>query len=531
MGKMGDLIVRLRLQYDDYKKGLKKASADTTTFAGTLGKIKAAGVAVWAAIGAAVVGFAKQLIQKSNAIGDAWARTTAQMKGAWDTFVQSVASLNFDNLIGRMKEASRAAKELTNALDSEFETNNSIRLQRAAMEEELAALEIIARNQNKTYEERAAAAQKYLDMVKPLYDQQINLAKRLEDAHISKWLAGSGLNDTEQTRKDLRNFLVAYGKDQNLINSLGTMVDALSKDWKGSTKLATAQFNGDKTFVANYRAAAQFVADYEKNNGYGTSIYALARVYEKMRGDADTQPLVDAMIAAGEAAGAFDKETKRMRSALNSSMAKIGDSFSPYTGIAAAANEQLKFDSLTLDVDTEGLDFSGLDAEITAFADRWNDECLRIKDLNEMLEMSFVASLSGGMQAITDALMGIEGAGADQILAALLQPFGQSAIQLGEMLVAQGVAIDVFKKSLESLQGGAAIAAGLALIAVGSAISSGIKSLAGGAGGTSTATATAGASGSGVSTYEQEITINVVGEISGDKIVLAGQKTLNKWNR
>ena len=32
-------------------------------------------------------------------------------------------------------------------------------------------------------------------------------------------------------------------------------------------------------------------------------------------------------------------------------------------------------------------------------------------------------------------------------------------------------------------------------------------------------------------TYEQEITVHVVGEIAGDKIVLAGQKTLNKWNR
>jgi hypothetical protein len=32
-------------------------------------------------------------------------------------------------------------------------------------------------------------------------------------------------------------------------------------------------------------------------------------------------------------------------------------------------------------------------------------------------------------------------------------------------------------------------------------------------------------------TYQQEVTVHVVGEISGDKIVLAGQKTLNKWNR
>ena len=531
MGKMGDLIVRLKLQYDDYKKGLKKASADTNSFAGTLGKIKAVGVAVWAAIGASVIGFAKQMIEKSNAIGDAWARTTAQMKGAWDTFVQSIAAFNFNNLIGRMKEAANAAKKLTSALDSEFEINNSIRLQRAAMEEELAALEIIARDQNKTNKERVAAAQKYLDMVKPLYDQQIMLAERLEDAHINKWLAGTGLQDTEQTRKDLRNFLVAYGKDQNLINSLGIMVDALSKNWKGSTKLASAQFKGDKAFVANYRAAAQYVADYEKNNGYGTSIYGLARVYEKMRGDADTKPLVDAMIAAGEAAGAFKNETKRMQLLAGK-----------YIEDEIVADKDLlsmgKLEALPAIKDTLKVEAPDI------FSDEWREKQIangkavgewykqmieETAALNQMLEDTTVTALSGTMQAFTDMLMGIEGAGAEQILSALLQPFGQTATQLGEMLLAQGIAVEAFKTSLASLQGAPAIAAGLALIAVGSAISSGIQAMANGPGG-STAT-TASASSTGVNKYEQEITINVVGEISGDKIILAGQKTLNKWSR
>ena len=65
MSKMGDLIVRLKLQYDDYKKGLKKASADTTTFGGTLGKIKGVGLAVWGAIGAGVTAMAKSFAEWS----------------------------------------------------------------------------------------------------------------------------------------------------------------------------------------------------------------------------------------------------------------------------------------------------------------------------------------------------------------------------------------------------------------------------------------------------------------------------------
>ena len=38
MSKLGDLIVRLRLQPEDYEKGLKKADRDTKGFSGKLSK-------------------------------------------------------------------------------------------------------------------------------------------------------------------------------------------------------------------------------------------------------------------------------------------------------------------------------------------------------------------------------------------------------------------------------------------------------------------------------------------------------------
>ena len=61
MSKIGDLIVRLQLKYQDYQKGLKKAEKDTKGFAATLGKIKGVGLAVWAAVGASAISFGKQL--------------------------------------------------------------------------------------------------------------------------------------------------------------------------------------------------------------------------------------------------------------------------------------------------------------------------------------------------------------------------------------------------------------------------------------------------------------------------------------
>ena len=541
MSKIGDLIVRLKLQYQDYQKGLKHADKETKGFAASLGKIKGIGLAVWGAIGASAVAFGKQLINSSQAIGDAWNRMTSQIKAGWDVFVQSVGAWNWNNFIGRIKEATVAAKALTNALDAEFEVSNSIKLQKAAMAEELAALEVLARDQNKTYEERAAAAKKYLDMVKPLYDQELMLAKKLEDAHLGKFLAGSGLQDTEQVRQDLKKFLVDIGKIPTLLDDLA----ALSSAQKTTDKGANVFGSNYKKLNAAYDVRNQMRSKLKAvQSEYQTDLVALFRAYNDMRGDEDAKPMVDAMIRAGEAAGAFNRETKRMQNALNSSLSQIEDDnlkrnlATAMAEIEAETEKALSNLEDAFDVEIEGpkFDFSNLEdglAEMQQYLADWEAEQEEIARLNDILENTIVASLSGATQALTDSLMGIEGADASQVLSALLEPFARTMTQMGEMLIIQGLGIEAFKESLIDLNGPKAIAAGAALLAMGAALSSGIRALGGAGSGTTSTTGASASYGSNSSLdlYQQEITVKVVGELAGDKIILAGQNTLNKWNR
>jgi hypothetical protein len=156
---------------------------------------------------------------------------------------------------------------------------------------------------------------------------------------------------------------------------------------------------------------------------------------------------------------------------------------------------------------------------------------MEIQSLNEMIEGSFIQSFSGAVQSITDAAMGIEGVGFEQVMAAVLQPIANTATQLGEMLIAEGLAIKAFKESLKSLNPYVAIAAGAALVVVGAALSSGIKSLGGGGAAGGTTASAASSTPDRVESLEQDITVHVVGTISGSDIVLAGDKTLNKWRR
>lgn len=542
MGKIGDLWVRLGLKSDDYKKGIDSAKKETNTFSQGLGKMKAGALAVWAAIGTSVIAFGKKMIDTTNAVGDAWNRFTAQARAGWDTFVQSLSAMNWDDFIGRFREATSAAKDLQDALDAEFEISNSIKLQKAAMAEELNALEILARNSSKPYEVRAKAAQDYLNKVRPLYEQEKDLANMLLDAQQGKWLAGSGLSDNEQTRADLSKFLVDYGKTNNgLAGAISRMRELQEQyDMALSVRFRTGNYTQKNPVIEEYRALRDMVGQFAAQNGYGTDIYKLAQVYESLRGDKDTQPLVDALIRAGEAAGAFDRETKRMQMALNTATAALENasesmataverqdlSLPAMTAVTGMAVSEMP-NTMTSDWLEQQASMYG---EAVAQQAEWID---LMAQGAQMFHDSVVSSIVGGMQEITDSIFGLEGADASSILAALMQPFADTAIQFGGMLISTGIGIEAFKDSLKSLRPEIALAAGAALLALGATMKSGIKSLSSGRAGAGSSASYGGSSyaSSESLNYESTLTVEVVGKISGSDILIAGQNQQNKWNR
>lgn len=328
MGKIGDLWVRLGLKKDGYTKGMNEAKKENEGFGASLGKMKAGALAVWAAIGTAVVGFAKEMINGTNRIGDAWGRTTAQMKAGWDVFIQSVSTWNWDNFIGRIKESAAAAKELQNAMDFEFEVTNSINLQKSMMSEELAQLQIDMRDVNKSYEERAAAAQKYLDKVEPIYNQEIDLQKSLMEAYSSKWLAGTSLENTPEMQKYLQQFLVDYGRDPDFIK-------------------AVTDYNDKNASREIWEAARDYLEQYGQRTG-NYAAATMAQIYETIRSDKDTVPLVNAIQAYYNAQAAMQAENRRVYSVLNSAKAGLefgngsGMGEKPAEGSIAYLQEELK---------------------------------------------------------------------------------------------------------------------------------------------------------------------------------------------
>ena len=547
MGKIGDLFVRLGLKSEGFKEGMQDAKKETSSFGQSLDKMKAGALAVWAAIGASVVAFGKEMIKTTNAVGDAWGRTTAAMNAGWKTFVQSVSNFDFNGFIGRFKETTRAAVELQNALDAQFEGSNSAKIQRALMADELEQLRITMDNPAASYKERLAAAEEYMRKVRPIYEQEAQLAYDLLDAQQGMWLAGTKLKDNAQTRRELTQFLIDYGKDKQLQTKLARYLELAPTDWLHIANQWAHKPNSRpyKTAWANFQEEGQlyrWLKRYGADAGYTNFIGEFGKIYDKWRGDEDTKPLVDALINAGLAEASLNAQTREIQTKINDFRSKITEPLFKTTEDVKKWAESIGQEPVELDLNFDfdsNLDdeLAGLEDELEAgtrelaqtLGDSLSAELNAQKQqIAEVIASAFTESFSGVTEALMDLAFGVEGADPGQITRALLEPLGQAAKSMGELYMSMGVAQLAMRAGLKQPE--ALIAAGAALIAVGTAVTSGLKALYQNPTGGTTAS-TAQGTGTSLEKIEQEITINVVGQISGDKIILAGQKTLNKWSR
>ena len=529
MSKIGDLIVRMQLKYQDYQKGLKQAEKETKGFASTLGKIKGVGLAVWGAIGASVTAMAKTFVNHSQTMGDKWASGVSQMKAVWNQFLTSLTSWDWEGFGNRISDAMDAAAKSTAAHDAEFEVMNAVKMRKAAMADELAQLQILMRDTGKSYDERAKAAEEYLEKVKPIYDAEIDLRKQIYLTDTDEYLKNAGLQANTANRDLLRTFLTDVAPNGNLV----AILNEYQKKVQGKKYKLSQQ---------DIKVVDEFYQKYGMNAGAALSV--LAQYYQSTN-DKVAQKVVDAIVRYDESIAMFNEETRKIQTLKNTALAQMEKE---QAGNITEAAEVIERVSLELPKVSAVLGKAISQAEMPdIIPDGWLErnkaeveaamaELMRLQsitdEINYAIENAAVNALSGATQAIADCVAGIEGVDATDVLAALMEPFASTMIQLGEMLIAEGIAILAFKESLKSLNPYVALAAGASLLAVGAALSSGIKKLGATAGSGATTTSTS-ASASSVrnNNIQSEMTIYVKGQLKGSDIVLSGQRTINNWSR
>lgn len=550
MGKISDLWVKLGLKKEGFDKGMQDVQTKAKDTESKFEKIKEKGMAVWAAIGAAVIKFGQELVSATNQAEDKWAMFTSKAGAAWDAFVRGlVNNSSWSQFWADLKSSLAAAEQLTEALDADTEILNSIKIQKARMGNELEELNIAMRDQTKSYEERAAAAKRYMGLVDPIYAKEIERVNKLKDAQYEAFIAGSGWAQgagyNQANQKVWEEMLVAYG-DLTKIEALGgkTFAEALAATpdrydrEKESLDDFVTRFAQEKKALYDY-AAQRFGLTQKQAAEWIAAFYSH---YETHANGEQVDALVNAILQGYDADKARNAETRKVQSAYNSAIAamqKEAEAEKKVFDDAVAYVEQSLQDGLTeiinepieIEIEPIKFDLDDADKNIEYLRQRLSELLTDVAKMGTMFNETMTQSVSGGIQAMTDAIMGIDGADATAVLGALLTPFADMAIQLGEMAIATGIGIKAIKTALETLEGPAAIAAGVALVALGSAMKSGVQRLAQGGGGGTTASTYSGGSAGGVQTYESEMTIYVEGKISGSDIVLAGQRTVNAWKR
>lgn len=536
MGKIGDLWVKLGLKKDEFSKGLKEAGDEVSGSGGNgglAGKIKSlatSSAAVFAAIGAAAVAMADKFAHTSQRLGDQWDKVTAGLKASWKSFVSMVNSTDFSNMGQRLKAAFQDARNIAASKDAEFEVMNAIELEKSKMDKELEYLRIQMHNQKLTQQERVAAAEEYLRKIKPIYDKEeqyrASHARKVTDAYLNQaGVTGAGRRDY------LEEFLTKYSYDSDIVQAL----DMYSRkvDLSGT----------------HYRKLIDAIA--KEHGGNWAIVESLAKIanYYQSTGNEQAKEVVDAIVAANYAAGAFDKETRRIQTVQNQAITGGGGGSTkanPVDKLLAQALDNIddeteramkeldkELDKMNGSVEFQPVEIVPPDMSAwDEFYNKYQDDLQRMQDLLQDFREVAIEGITDAIQELSDQFAGLEDINPGRVIQALLTPLADMAIKEGQILVAQGIGVEACKEALDKLEGLPAIAAGTALIAIGAAAKSGLQSLAKSGGKSTSASTYAGSSGSaGTQDLKTEMTVYVKGKIQGSDIVLAGQKTVNNWGR
>lgn len=312
--------------YNESLGGLGKA------FAALKGSISMIGVAVGVAVG--VFKSLKGTIDSTQTTGDAWSVAVVGWNSAWDVFKKSLASGTFENLTSRILEARDAGEQLAMVLDSVFERTNSINIQAAQMSETNAQLYVDMQDVNKSYEERTAAGEKYLENVTNIKNQEIEVAKEVRDAQLESLFTVTNTrrfasNEAREAAKQaFADGIKTYNINEKLITLANDYTTALNQQSQAqkslSTSATTALLNSQIGSAASEKAADAF-KKLQKVAGDSTqAVIDFVKQYN-LSNDADVKGYVDSEVAYNKMLGDRLSQNRRVYNTINSIRKKQSD--------------------------------------------------------------------------------------------------------------------------------------------------------------------------------------------------------------
>ena len=206
---------KLESRLRDVTKEQEKLSSSMSGITGFMKKIAKSG-AVGSVVTAVVSGLktiGKSMIESTQVWGDRWNHFTSGMKKGWQDLMAGLQEDGgWKHMLRNFREGYKLGRELTKALDELFEMENSIRIMDAEASVLIAEQTVIMRDTTRSYEERAAAAQKIVDKEKEIAEAKKQAAQLEYDAALKAMLDRTGLSE-----ETLEKYISYYMKNRTLI--------------------------------------------------------------------------------------------------------------------------------------------------------------------------------------------------------------------------------------------------------------------------------------------------------------------------
>jgi len=342
---------------------------------------------------------------------------------------------------------------------------------------------------------------------KAIIDGISNMASEMANEAVQAANLKDRLNNLETAE---RNLSVTSKQREAAIKSLKQVTDDITKSDQERVDAALKAKEIQRSMLNDERKiASQRIAILEEQ-------MRLSEVTAE-----DQQRLADAKIALAEVDARIIDQMTEMNNKLNSLNKEIiARRVEQDKYLQLLNNPEMKRGqygvNITMGIDTKKL--AKMKNDIVAISDEIKTVMI---DMTSVINDSFADVATGIGQTLGNVMAGT-GQMSD-FASVMLTILADMAIKVGEMAIATGIAVIGIKAALMSMNPYAAIAAGIALVALGSAVKSGLQSAASGGGGSTASSGVTSSSVRSVTASDTNNEIKVSGEfkIQGNTLVAA----------
>jgi hypothetical protein len=460
----GKVVVYVGANTEEFKKKIKETKSDLQLFGESAKSLKSAFSTAFAGIAAAAgaLAFVKTSIQAIEGPGDDFNKMMAGSKEALYELQKAVATVDFSNLIDNLVKGFTRGKEFEGAIDDLADRTAYNDFKISELNRESKRLQEITKNKELELSVRKDAAAKLEKVEKQILDRKITLSEEAYKIEAKNW---SDKNTESQIGVD--EAVKLYERYNNFTEEQLNKLEVQSKA-PIRTKVYDLNNADDPLGIGFTRQELYDYASYSEllANGEADVIIKLFALKSKA---------ADAAAEAQERYNAILKQTSSLEIKADpkvSATPAILDTPVSYGKFGGQMSDQLSMQLGALTDPTLAQrvseNFKAMSAGMTPELEKMK---AKIDDFKQSVTQAFENLIEGAITDFASALGAAMVSGDwEGFGAAMLSSLGKWAQQFGALLIAQGVAFNALK--VPDPSGATQIAAGIALVAIGSMVSS-----------------------------------------------------------